>query len=102
MFSSDPVSRLSGQITRCPLPSKCSQRWDPRKPAPPVTTQVVIAADAIGATVVDARCLIPAISVNCARRIVQLGGEKRVRDGCQCLCSVRDIEAGRGSRAMSS
>ena len=43
MFSSEPVSRLSRQITRCPLPSRCSQRWEPRKPAPPVTTQVVIA-----------------------------------------------------------
>ena len=44
MFSSDPVSRLSRQITRCPLPSRCSQRWEPRNPAPPVTTQVVMAA----------------------------------------------------------
>ena len=30
------------QITRCPCPSRCSQRWEPRKPAPPVTTQVLI------------------------------------------------------------
>ena len=44
MFSSDPVSRLSMQITRCPCPSRCSQRWDPRKPAPPVTTQVLMRA----------------------------------------------------------
>src|SRR6476646_468594 len=42
MFSNDPVSRLSMQITRCPSPSSRSQRWDPRKPAPPVTTQVLI------------------------------------------------------------
>src|SRR6476469_2568329 len=41
MFSNDPVSRLSRQITRCPSPSNRSQRWDPRKPAPPVTTQVL-------------------------------------------------------------
>ena len=26
MFSSEPVSRLSRQSTRCPLPSRCSQR----------------------------------------------------------------------------
>ena len=43
MFCSDPVSRLSTQITRWPCPSRCSQRWEPRKPAPPVTTQVLIA-----------------------------------------------------------
>src|SRR6266487_3181770 len=48
MFCSEPVSRLSTQITRCPCPSRCSQRWEPRKPAPPVTTQVLIAPDAIG------------------------------------------------------
>src|SRR6476659_7194818 len=44
MFSSEPVSRLSRQITRCPSPSSRSQRWDPRKPAPPVTTQVLTGA----------------------------------------------------------
>src|SRR3954468_15724181 len=55
MFCSDPVSRLSMQITRCPLPSRCSQRCDPRKPAPPVTTQVVIGPDAIDADRPDAR-----------------------------------------------
>src|SRR5882757_7802837 len=48
MFSSEPVSRLSRQITRCPLASRWSQRCEPRKPAPPVTTQVVIPFDAIG------------------------------------------------------
>ena len=37
-----PVSRLSTQMTRWPLPSRVSQRWEPRKPAPPVTTQVLI------------------------------------------------------------
>src|SRR5665811_216748 len=42
MFCSEPVSRLSMQITRCPLPSRCSQRWEPRKPAPPVMTQVAM------------------------------------------------------------
>ena len=40
MFSSEPVSRLSTQMTRCPCASRKSQRWDPRKPAPPVTTEV--------------------------------------------------------------
>src|SRR6476660_8292897 len=42
MFCSDPVSRLSTQITRCPCDSRCSQRCDPRNPAPPVTTQVAL------------------------------------------------------------
>src|SRR4051812_50220915 len=41
-FRSDPVSRLSMQITRYPLLRSASQRCDPRKPAPPVTTQVLI------------------------------------------------------------
>src|SRR5262249_48159303 len=42
MFARDPVSRLSTQITRCPSASRCSHRCDPRKPAPPVTTEVGI------------------------------------------------------------
>src|SRR6476660_4128089 len=46
MFCSEPVSRLSTQTTSCPWPSRCSQRCDPRKPAPPVTTHVLIGADA--------------------------------------------------------
>src|SRR4051812_1070115 len=42
MFASEPVSRLSTQITRCPRASSSSHRCDPRKPAPPVTTQVAM------------------------------------------------------------
>src|ERR1700738_4901277 len=42
MFASDPVSRLSTQITRLPRASSSSHRCDPRKPAPPVTRQVGI------------------------------------------------------------
>src|SRR3954469_9273285 len=41
-FSSELVSRLSTQSTRKPLPSRYSQRWEPRNPAPPVTTAVAI------------------------------------------------------------
>src|SRR5437762_972585 len=37
MFSSEPVRRLSMQTTSQPFPSRKSQRWEPRKPAPPVT-----------------------------------------------------------------
>src|SRR5450432_4104345 len=43
MFASEPVSKLSTQITRLPRAISSSQRWDPRKPAPPVTMQVDIA-----------------------------------------------------------
>src|ERR671936_1787634 len=39
-FSSVLDSRLSTQITRYPFSSRYSQRWEPRKPAPPVTTAV--------------------------------------------------------------
>ena len=42
MFWTFPVIRLSTQMTRWPLPSRSSQRCDPRKPAPPVTTEVVV------------------------------------------------------------
>src|SRR5262249_58697903 len=42
-FSSEPVSRLSMQSTRWPLPSRCSHRCEPRNPAPPVTTLVIMA-----------------------------------------------------------
>ena len=44
MFASEPVSRLSTQITRLPRASSSSHRCEPRKPAPPVTRQVAIAA----------------------------------------------------------
>src|SRR5215467_2313417 len=37
MLSSEPVSRLSMQTTSHPWPSRKSQRWEPMKPAPPVT-----------------------------------------------------------------
>src|SRR5579859_3817388 len=40
MLLSVPVSRLSTQITRWPRRSSSSQRWEPRKPAPPVTRLV--------------------------------------------------------------
>src|SRR6516165_4204547 len=40
MLASDPVSRLSTQITRWPRRSSSSHRCDPRKPAPPVTRLV--------------------------------------------------------------
>ena len=43
MLASEPVSRLSTQIARCPLASSAWQRCEPRKPAPPVTTEVGIA-----------------------------------------------------------
>ena len=44
MFCSEPVSRLSTQMTRCPSRASESQRCDPRKPAPPVTTAVGISS----------------------------------------------------------
>src|SRR5215217_6563454 len=43
MFFSEPVSRLSTQMTWCPRRRSSSHRCDPRKPAPPVTRQVPIA-----------------------------------------------------------
>ena len=76
MFSNEPVSRLSMQITWCPSPSRCSQRWEPRNPAPPVTTQVLIGTNAIGGGGMDAVRPIPAISGNSSWKIVQEGGEK--------------------------
>src|SRR4051794_3566254 len=48
MFSSDPVSRLSTHRTRWPCSRRYSQRCDPRKPAPPVTTEVVIRRSLLG------------------------------------------------------
>ena len=42
MLASEPVSKLSTQMTRLPRASSSSQRWEPRKPAPPVTRQVAI------------------------------------------------------------
>src|SRR3954471_15706194 len=37
-FSGEPVRKLSRQTTSTPLSRRCSQRWEPRNPAPPVTT----------------------------------------------------------------
>src|ERR687895_431794 len=42
MLASEPVSKLSTQITRWPRRSNSSHRCDPRKPAPPVTRQVAM------------------------------------------------------------
>src|ERR1039457_3360888 len=44
MFASEPVSKLSAQITRCPRASSSSHRCEPRKPAPPVTRHVDMAS----------------------------------------------------------
>src|SRR4051794_1747912 len=44
MFLSDPVSRLSTQMTRWPRRRSSSHRCDPRNPAPPVTRQVAMNA----------------------------------------------------------
>src|SRR5256885_5387441 len=38
MFAAVPVTRLSTHTTCQPSASSRSQRWEPRKPAPPVTT----------------------------------------------------------------
>src|SRR5687768_12811825 len=43
MFASEPVSRLSTQMTRCPRRRSSSLRCEPRNPAPPVTRQVAMA-----------------------------------------------------------
>src|SRR5665213_2705840 len=40
MLASEPVSKLSTQITRLPRAKSSSHRCDPRNPAPPVTRQV--------------------------------------------------------------
>src|SRR5919197_5820513 len=40
MLAREPVSRLSTQMTRWPRRKSSSHRWEPRKPAPPVTRQV--------------------------------------------------------------
>src|SRR5690349_10719077 len=48
MFSSEPVSRLSTQMTRCPSARRRSQRCEPRNPAPPVTTDVGIRTIVLG------------------------------------------------------
>src|SRR5215213_7846115 len=45
MLFSEPVSRLSTQMTRCPRSSSASHKCDPRKPAPPVTREVGMAGN---------------------------------------------------------
>src|SRR3954453_21093976 len=47
MFASEPVSRLSTQMTRSPRRNSSSHRCDPRKPAPPVTRQVAMPGESI-------------------------------------------------------
>src|SRR5438309_12079236 len=42
MLAREPVSKLSTQITRWPRLRSSSHKWEPRKPAPPVTRDVVI------------------------------------------------------------
>src|SRR6266516_3983366 len=40
MFATEPVTKLSMAMTRCPRASRQSTMCDPRNPAPPVTTDV--------------------------------------------------------------
>src|SRR5580704_10629608 len=56
MFASEPVSKLSTQITLCPRASSSSHRCDPRKPAPPVTRQELTAAKLSDSSLYAARC----------------------------------------------
>src|SRR4030065_28180 len=42
MLSLLPLKKLSMQTTSFPPPRRCSQRWLPRKPAPPVTRILLI------------------------------------------------------------
>src|SRR5213078_2100922 len=48
MFASEPVSKLSTQMTRWPRLRSSSQRCEPRKPAPPVTRHVGMAPASLG------------------------------------------------------
>src|SRR5438445_2916646 len=42
MFSTAPVTRLSSTTTSSPRANSASERWEPRKPAPPETTTLAI------------------------------------------------------------
>src|SRR5262245_20032075 len=41
-FSRRPLDRLSYTITSCPSPTSRSERCDPMKPAPPVTSTLIV------------------------------------------------------------
>src|SRR3954454_3200074 len=55
MFASDPVSKLSTQMTRCPRRRSSSHRCEPRNPAPPVTRQVAMRRRSLESRAVDDR-----------------------------------------------
>ena len=40
MLATLPVMRLSMPMTRCPSARSRSERWEPRNPAAPVTTEM--------------------------------------------------------------
>ena len=85
------------QITRCPLPSRCSQRWEPRKPAPPVTTQVLIGRGCYRATAGGrVRRDLLQFRENSDRSLVQQGGEIRSARGFALPCLVRRSEPVQG------
>src|SRR4051794_18668660 len=48
MLASEPVSKLSTQMTRWPRRSSSSHRCEPRKPAPPVTRHVPMRLGSLG------------------------------------------------------
>src|SRR3954465_719429 len=48
MFASEPVSKLSTQMTRWPRLRSSSHRCEPRKPAPPVTRHVGMRPGSLG------------------------------------------------------
>src|SRR5262249_35241407 len=61
MFASEPLTRLSTQITRLPRSSRYSQRCEPRKPAPPVTSAVGTGAMLAGVVTVFVRLRVDAL-----------------------------------------
>src|SRR3982751_5750779 len=102
MFSSDPVSRLSRQITRCPSPSSRSQRWDPRKPAPPVTTQVLTGRSYRAGDHLDVPRIGSAISALSAWGIRPGGGRVRPRSYLALPVSETEIWNARGNQVVET
>ena len=80
------------QITRCPLPSRCSQRCEPRKPAPPVTTQVRHRAPMLsGPGAAEARCVdFLQFARLRGRKSVQMGGENGSGTRLALPCLVQE------------
>src|SRR5918998_1124379 len=99
MFRLRPVKKLSRQITKCPSARSRSQRWEPMKPAPPVTRiRMILVVLEGGGAVMPTRSPGSSGGSFCARegraRMLHYAGVFSRSQGSGCLIPVQSRNEG--------